>query len=184
MDHESDILRRALRQLPAPDPSPEFVDRVIATATGAVVRRPRRASSWRLVTAWQAWVGAALGAAITAVVMLTVVRPLRTPQAPVAGIALAVNESRNIDVLIDSERELEDAMISIALTGGIAVDGFGDDRNIHWRTRLERGRNVLSLPVVALTAGAGRLVAVVEHDGRTRRVTIDLTVVDGQTSKS
>jgi hypothetical protein len=40
------------------------------------------------------------------------------------------------------------------------------------------------LPVVARAAGKGRLVAVIEHEGRTRQVAIDLSVVDPQGSRS
>jgi len=181
LDHESDSLGRVLQRLPVPEPRPGFVDRAIARATGeTATRAPARG----VAPAWQAWIGAALGAVVTAAAMLLFQRPQVPPEAPATGITLAVNESRNVDVLIDSERELEDATIRIALTGGIAVDGFGNERSLHWRTRLDQGRNVLSLPVVAQSPGPGRLVAVVEHGGRTRRVTIDLAVVGKPEAKS
>jgi hypothetical protein len=94
------------------------------------------------------------------------------------GISLALNETRAIDVLIDSERELEDATIRIVATGSVVLDGFEDEREIGWHAHLEKGSNVLSLPVVARSTGQGQLVAVIEHDGRTRRMTINLTVRD------
>ena len=71
-------------------------------------------------------------------------------------------------MLIDSERELKGATIRIAASGSIALDGFDDERQIDWQADLERGSNLLSLPVVARAAGKGRLVAVIEHEGRTR----------------
>ena len=37
---------------------------------------------------------------------------------------------------------------------------------------------MLSLPVLARSTGAGQLVAVIEHEGRTRQVTVNLTVRD------
>lgn len=95
-----------------------------------------------------------------------------------------MNESRNIDVLIESDRELPDATIRITLVGGVVLDGFEDERQIDWQADLERGANMLSLPVVARNAGAGRLVAVIEHGGKTRTVTLDLTVNDTQASKT
>jgi hypothetical protein len=93
---------------------------------------------------------------------------------------LSVNETRSIDVMIASERELPEATIRIFVSGGIELDGFEHDREIDWRTRLERGSNLLSVPVVARSAGPGRLLAIVEHDGRTRQVAIDLTVVEAE----
>jgi hypothetical protein len=38
--------------------------------------------------------------------------------------------------------------------------------------------------VVALTAGKGRLVAVIEYEGRTQRVSVELTVLDPKVSRS
>ena len=68
--------------------------------------------------------------------------------------------------------------VAVKVTDCPELDGFGDDREIDWRTHLERGSNLLSVPVVARSAGPGRLIAVVEHDGRTRQVAIDLAVVE------
>jgi len=37
---------------------------------------------------------------------------------------------------------------------------------------------------VARTTGKGELVAVIEHDGRTRRVAVELTVIEPKVSRS
>jgi len=103
---------------------------------------------------------------------------------PQPRLALTLHETRNVDVLIDSERELKGATIRIAATGSIALDGFDDEQHVDWQADLERGSNLLSLPVVARTAGKGQLIAVIEHDGRTRRVAVELTVIDPKVSRS
>ena len=64
------------------------------------------------------------------------------------------------------------------------LDGFDDERHVDWQADLERGSNLLSLPVVARATGNGRLVAVIEHEGRTREVAIELTVIDPKVSRS
>ena len=87
-------------------------------------------------------------------------------------------------MLIDSERELKGATIRIAASGSIALDGFEDERQADWQADLERGSNLLSLPVVARTTGKGRLVAIVEYEGRTQRVAVELTVLDPKVSRS
>jgi len=66
----------------------------------------------------------------------------------------------------------------------VALNGLENEHIIEWRADLERGSNLLSLPVVALRAGAGQLVAVIEHGGKTRTVMIDLTVNDRGGSQS
>lgn len=173
VDKDAEILRRALERLPAPEPRPEFIDRAFATATRTPP--PPRNRLTHLLSRWETWVGVTAGAAIAVMLMLMLGPPLlhREP-----GITLALNEMRDIDVLIDSERALDGATVRIVATGSVALDGFENEREIGWQTHLAQGSNVLSLPVVARSTGAGQLVAVIEHEGRSRRVTVNLTVRD------
>lgn len=173
MDTDAEILRRALKRLPAPEPRPEFIDRAFAAATREA--RPSRSRVGHLVSRWETWTGVAVGAAVAVALMLMVWPPLTHRE---RGITLALNEMRDIDVLIDSERALDGATIRIVATGSVVLDGFDNEREIGWQTHLAQGSNVLSLPVVARSTGAGQLVAVIEHEGRTRRVIVNLTVRD------
>ena len=185
-DDDFQTLRQALRRMPTPEPRAGFVERALARA--AAQQRAAQASLparlRRFVSRWETWAGAALGAAVAAAVTLILLRPVDSTVSPQPQLALTLNETRNIDVLIDSERELKDATIRIAATGSIALDGFDDEQHIDWQADLERGSNLLSLPVVARTAGKGQLVAVIEHEGRTQRVAIELTVIDPKASRS
>ena len=185
-DDDFQTLRQALRRMPTPEPCAGFVERALARATAQ--QRTEQASLparlRRFLSRWETWAGAALGAAAAAAMTLILLRPVDTTESSRPQLALTLHETRNIDVLIDSERELKGATIRIAATGSIALDGFDDEQHIDWQADLERGSNLLSLPVVARTAGKGRLVAVIEHDGRTQRVAIDLTVIDPKVSRS
>jgi hypothetical protein len=182
VDTDSKTLRQALQRLPAPEPRPGFVDRALIKATGQADARPSLLA--QLAGRWETWIGAAVGGAVATVLTITVfmttlLRPAEQTMPAVAnapGITLALHETRDIDVLIDSERQLDDAIIRIVATGSVALDGFENEHEIGWQTHLERGSNVLSLPVVARSTGQGQLVAVIEHEGRTRRMTINLTV--------
>jgi hypothetical protein len=179
VDKDAEILRRALKRIPAPEPRPDFVDRAFAKATGqSSVPRNRLA---HLASRWETWIGAAAGAAVAIVAMLVFWSPMMERE---PGITLTLNEMRDIDVLIDSERELEDANIRIVATGSVVLDGFESEREIDWRAHLAQGSNMLSLPVLARSTGAGQLVAVIEHRGRTRRVTVNLTVREQQASRT
>lgn len=185
-DDDFQTLRQALRLMPQPEPRAGFVERALARA--AAQQREAQASLparlRRFASRWETWAGAALGAAAAAAVTLFLLRPVDSTVGPQPQLALTLHETRNVDVLIDSERELKGATIRIAATGSIALDGFDDDEHVDWQADLERGSNLLSLPVVARTAGKGRLVAVIEHEGRTQRVAIDLTVIDPKVSRS
>src|SRR5262245_4777326 len=122
--------------MPVPEPRPEFIDRALARASGAV--EPERApADWRrMLIGWQLGMRAAPGGAVTAVIMLVLLRPAATDMQPSAQFVLALNESRNIDVIIDSERDLKDATIRIVASGGIVLDGFDSDREIGWHADL------------------------------------------------
>jgi hypothetical protein len=169
--------------MPTPEPRPEFVDRALAKATG---RDTLSTSSRlrRLITAWELWIGVGLGGVVAAALTIFMLRTGTLPSAQDHIVSLALNETREIDVVIDSERDLEGATIRVAVSGGIALDGFENQREIDWQTDLERGTNLLSLPVVALGTGDGRLVAIIEHEGKRRTVAIDLTVTADKASQS
>jgi hypothetical protein len=185
-ENDFQTLREALRRMPTPEPRPGFVERALVRAaeqqqTPQAVALPGRLRSF--ATRWETWAGAALGGAVAAALMLVLLRPVDTTDSR-QPLALTLHETRSVDVLIDSDRELKGATIRVAASGSIALDGFDDERQIDWQADLERGANLLSLPVVARAAGKGRLVAVIEHEGRTREVAIDLSVVDPQRSRS
>jgi hypothetical protein len=180
-DDDFQTLRQALRQMPTPEPRAGFVERALARAVAQQreTQAASRAGGLRgFATRWETWAGAALGGAVAAALTLILLRPVDMTVSEQPQLALTLHETRNVDVLIDSERELKGATIRIAASGSIALDGFDDERQVDWQADLERGNNLLSLPVVARTAGRGRLVAVIEHEGRTREVAIDLNVVD------
>ena len=185
-DDDFHSLRQALRRMPTPELRPGFAERALARAAAQEpvpqALLPARLS--RFLSRWETWTGAALGAAAAAAMTLILLRPVDSTLSQEPRLALTLHETRNVDVLIDSERELKGATIRIVATGSIALDGFDDAQHIDWQADLERGSNLLSLPVVALTAGRGQLVAVIEHDGRTRRVAVELTVIDPKVSRS
>ena len=169
MNENREPLRNALKRMPVPPLRRSFADEAIANAVTDAPRKHRSAFA-----RWETWMGAACGAAAAVLVTVFLVRP----DAPVtdSGITLALDEARTVDVLIDSERTLDDATIRIAATGSVELDGLDNKREVRWQTRLDRGRNVLSLPIVARSAGAAELVATIEHEGQIRRVAVKMIV--------
>jgi hypothetical protein len=181
VSNKSDALIKALREMPVPEPRPGFVDRVLAGSTRGERLPSAERGAWKHVaTRWETWFGAAVGGAVAAALTLFLFRPI-AHQATDEGITLALHEARDIDVLIESDRELRDATIRVAVTGGVALDGLDNERIVDWRTDLDRGANLLSLPVIARQPGTAQLVAVIEHGGKTRTTMINLTVSRSET---
>jgi len=187
-DDDFQTLRQALRQMPTPEPRAGFVERALAQAAAQSREEQALSLPGRLrnfAMRWETWAGAALGGAILETLTFVLLRNFdHTAASEQPQIALTLHEARNVDVLIDSERELRGATIRIAASGSIALDGFENERHADWQADLDRGSNLLSLPVVARAAGKGRLVAIIEYQGRTQRVAVDLTVLDPEVSRS
>lgn len=169
----------ALQRLPVPEPRPGFVDRALTKAT----QRSTRPSVWpAFLNHAETWAGVAAGALLAVGVCFAVWRAPDVSEPP--PIRLAVNEVRQIEVLIDAERDLPDANIRVAAAGGIELEGFDNQQQVNWHATLHRGRNLLSLPVVARDAGDGVLLAVIEHAGKRRSVTVNVRVRDQRGLKS
>jgi len=189
VDPSLEALHQALRRMPVPELRPAFVEHAFARATAASDPVPLEPAS-RLsglrhaFLRWETWFGVTLGAAAATAIAMFLLRPLAEPASVPPVLALALHETRQIEVLIDSDRDLPHAIIRVAVTGGVNLEGFGEEREIDWETHLKRGTNLLSLPVVARTTGAAWLVATIEHEGRTRRVAIALTVNAPEVSRS
>lgn len=166
-------MRAALREMPVPELRPGFVDRALARASERASQsasRPRRGLSAR-----QAWWSAGIGA-IAAALALVVVHPRWSERAGPVGVGLALNESREIVVVIESERDLEDATFRVYVTGGLGLAGYEDQQQLQWVATLEHGSNLLTLPVVARAPGSGQLVAEIEHQGRTKRAIVEVRI--------
>jgi len=159
--------------MPVPEPRPGFVDRVLVNASGRKPPEVRgiRAAIRRPATWWAAGAGA-LAATLVWMALFFQVDTGRSP-----NLVLALNESRDVPLVIDAERDLDGATIRLSVTGSVGLAGYGEQQEIEWTTSLTQGANLLSLPVFARTPGDGLVVAEIEHEGRTRRLSMALHVV-------
>ena len=165
-------LSDALKRMPVPPPRAGFVDDALTKAT----TQSASVATANVFARWETWFGAAIGAAAAVLITLFALRPDQAAM-PTPEITLAFNESRTIDVMIDSERTLEDATISISAIGAIELAGLDDAHQLQFRTRLDQGRNMLSLPVIARASGPAQVVATIEHAGRSRRIAVNVVVM-------
>ena len=160
--------------MPVPEPRPGFVDRVLANASGRKAPEARgfRAALRRPATWWAAAAGA-LAASLAWMALLFVQSgDVREP-----NLVLALHESRDVPLVIDAERNLDGATIRLSVSGSVGLAGYGEQHEIEWTTSLTQGANLLSLPVFARAPGDGLVVAEIEHEGRTRRLSMALHVV-------
>lgn len=156
-------LRRALRQLPAPEPSEIFLDRAIA-----------RAAAQR-----QRWFtpGLALAASVTLLVSANLLlKPATTPVQDIPGLTITLNQVREVSLVFDSEYAMENARFTIQLPEGIELSGYPGQREIIWEGALAPGKNLLVLPVEARSGRGGELIANVAHTGKRRNFILRMDV--------
>lgn len=114
------------------------------------------------------WLGTGIGGAIAAslfAVAVTIgwIGPSPVEPTDMGEFTVSVYEPTVMNVAIEADRPLENASISIFLTGDVEIEGFWGQRELTWVTDLEEGVNRLSLPVVALDENGGKMVVRLEH---------------------
>lgn len=165
-------LTTALRDLPVPAPRTGFFKEAIARAQKAGEPSGRR---WR----WEYFAGAALAASLVLGLGLGwFLNAIRTPSVNLPGVTIALHKPHTVRLALNSERDLQQATLNIALPEGIEIQGFPGQREIRWRTDLARGVNMLALPLKAVSAQGGILVTRLEHDGRRTEFSMELRVYD------
>jgi hypothetical protein len=160
-------VHRALRELPAPEPTEEFFDRAFARV---VAQTPSR-RNWRIP-------GLALAASI--LLIFTVNLLLESGTAPVEeipGLAIALNQIHEVSLVFESERAMHNARFTIELPEGIELSGYPGQREISWEGNLAQGRNLLVLPVEARSGQGGKLVAYVTHTGKRKNLVLRMEVI-------
>jgi len=137
-----------LRELRSPPARPGFAERALRSA-GRPGQRARNTLIHR-----------AAAAAIAAFALLVLVSTLVDTRSTATGSTFVEvgDDVRTIKIAIESARAIDDIEMTIELTDNLAVEGFSDLKTISWNARLERGVNVISLPVSAVAGGDGEIV--------------------------
>lgn len=163
---------QALRADPAPVVDERAVARAIERAFAASPgARFRRGFLYGTLS------GAALAAAVGAIAFGLWLRAPDGAGAP--EVRVAVNEPHDVTVTLESPEPLEGADVRIELRGAVALRGYEGQRELAWRTDLDRGVNQLTLPVVALDATGGQVLVEVAHGARRRTFLLDVRVEAG-----
>jgi hypothetical protein len=165
---DEQMLRQALRTLPAPVPSEAFRQRAFVRAAQLARRRQR----------WTAWAGTAVAASLALGVALGVQwRPSESMAVP-PTVAISVDSLQPVRLSFTAERSLQGATLTLVLPDRIELAGFPGQQSLSWQADLKQGANLLELPVVAhADAQGGELIARIRHNGAERQVSVRLQVV-------
>lgn len=167
------LVRAALRALPVPEPRADFFAAAMRRARDSNVAAPRHNRRTHVL----AGIGGALAAGIAALAVLALWQPPERDAGGLAVVTLSVSESRTVNLVFAAERVLDDVSLTVELPPGVEVQGHEGRRELTWRTDLKAGNNVLALPLVAVGAGGGPLVAELRSGAEQKQfvVTIDIS---------
>lgn len=165
-------LQRALSAFPVQEPSPGFFDRALAEAARERTE-PAQPGRWSMRQA-----GAlAAGIAVLVVGGLLLHNPEPTGGDAVNGVSMVVHETRTINLVFASATDLEGVSLTVALPDGVELAEYRGLAEVSWTTRLQAGKNVLPLELVAIGGSGGELVARMRHEGDEKVFTVRVAVI-------
>jgi hypothetical protein len=163
---DAGALRAELRALAAPAMRPGFAEQALARATGLRV-------GYRAVPAMALAASLVLGLGVA--LILFVLRPDPAPM-----VALSLQQPESVRLVFNSATALPGATLSLRLPENVELVGYGERRELTWRTDLREGGNLLQLPLVLHAKANGELVAQLSHgaSSKTFRVKIEVRQPD------
>ena len=144
---EAESLRAELRTLSSPAMRPGFAAQALAKAVAApAVTAPAMALAASLV----------LGVGVAAI--LFAARP-----EPAPTVTLAVQQPESVNLVFNAAKPLLGARLRLSLPENVQIVGYGEQRELSWRTDLHEGANLLQLPLVLQARANGEFVAQLSH---------------------
>ncbi len=158
---EAMAIREALKTLPVKDSTVDFEGRVFAEVRNQYAHK---SGGSRFISGF--------ATAIAASVFFWVASTLFFAQEPLIGeqniIIVSMNESRPVRLMFDAPSDIQQVTLSLVLPENIELDGYPGKPELSWNTSLKKGQNVLSLPINAIQAGKGELIAQLRYGGKTK----------------
>jgi hypothetical protein len=69
------------------------------------------------------------------------------------------DEVQTLKVAIESAHQVDSIRMTIDVSDNLEISGYQDQKVISWNTRLEKGTNIIALPVSAIAQGDGEINA-------------------------
>ena len=162
------VLKSALKAMPAPAPDPYFAACAFERAAAAHNRHPRIYTSVLIRLAASIIVILSLG-----LMFKSTWRPDR-PELPVAFVQS--NQPEEIRLVFNSGQDLENVTLRLKMPPGVELAGFEEQREVIWQTDLVQGDNMLVLPVIVRNREGGSLISEIRHGGQSKLFKLHIKV--------
>lgn len=164
-------IKQMLSDLPMQQPANDFEQRMFA----AVNRQYPQPAQHHFKAGFATAVAASLAIWFAASVFV----PEKSEQT-LDVVSIGLQESRDLKLVFTSVDDIQQASLQIELPDNIELLGYPGQKMLAWKTRLDKGQNVLTLPVQALGKVQGELVARVGYGDKQKTYRLQLkTTNDG-----
>lgn len=177
-----------------PAPSFGFEARVLGAATGKGGRS-------RAGSSGHGWSTPVAGGAIAAALVVGIALGFGWQSGTESGADLALSDeeqaagaqtvvaepvARNVRLAFSSTEALEGVTLTVELPPNVEVSDYPGHQRLSWKVDLDKGENVVNLPLNILFAGDGELVAHLDDGRRTKtfRTSLDGAAVNGKPEPS
>jgi len=150
-----------LKEVRVPPASADFATRVLARASDA-----GKASRGRRLPYF------ASGIAASFLVVFVLLSMMINPARPTAPVVLIGDQLQTVKVAIESARAVDSIRMTIDVSDNLEISGYQSQKVISWNTRLEKGTNIIALPITAIAQGDGEINARVGLQDREKVFTI------------
>ncbi|NMT63335.1 zf-HC2 domain-containing protein [Marinobacter orientalis] len=192
--NEQAVFDSLLHSQTLPPPSSGFEERVLAAATG----KDRQARNGSRGYGWSTPVA---GGAIAAALVVGIALGFGWKPEPGPGTDLAFSKAegpasdatlvaepvaRNVRLAFSSREALEGVTLTVELPPHVEVSSYPGHQKLSWKVDLDKGENIVNLPLNILFSGDGELVAHLDDGGRTKtfRTRLDGPVANGKPEPS
>ena len=172
---EEKLLRQALKELPVPDASAGFAARALRQA--AVANTVSHYSGRN-----RAFVGGFAAALVMGIVLWFVTGVygpdggLTTPQAQLAELSISLHETRHVKLAFSAPENMEKVRVLLVLPEHVDLEGYPGRKQIAWYANLNKGDNVLTLPLSALHSDKGIFTAKIGTGSAAKKIQFYLNV--------
>ncbi len=172
---DAKAVREALGSLPVEGPSADFEANVFAVVREQSRQVERKGSGHnRFVAGFVTAMAASLFMWVASGIIFAPQSTLDTP----GVISIAMNESRPVRLVFDAPDDLKNVSLSIELPANVELSGYPGRSQLSWKTSLKKGQNVLALPINAVDAGKGELVALLSYGDKRKTYRVILKTTD------
>ena len=162
---EDEVLARALREMPTPEPDEQFAGRVIRNAVN------RQRSNYKKFFL----AGFSAAAAVMVAVFTVFMVKLTDPGHQETSLLVVPTGPENIvRIVIEAAQTRPGVTLSIDLEGSIELKNRPGRRRFQWQTQVDAGKNLLELPLEFQGPAGGHVKVGYRYDGVEKQMRIQV----------